>query len=140
MKKLLIPSVTTPQSMILFAKCYDVANNMLKESKPDVEIDTYSKDILGEIRTARISLDDLQKQEAKHLFGNNYQRYFIGRVIIAENGAKLDGKWQEWAERYPDIFDPEVNPNDQIGELYDILGRLQYASETVIEYNKEEKR
>ncbi len=75
---------------ILFAKCYDVANNMLKESKPDVEIDTYSKDILREIRTARISLDDLQKQEAKHLFGDNYQRYFIGRVIIAENGAKLD--------------------------------------------------
>ena len=128
------------KSEALFRRCHEIADNVLKEAKEEVVVNDYFKRVLKDIRTARISLDEMQKQEAKHLFGDHYNRNFIGRVVIAEDGRSLDSQWQEWANRYPEIFDADVNPNDQIGELYDIISTLQESSETVAEYDAEERR
>ena len=128
------------KSEALFRKCYEIADNVLREAKEEKVIDDHFKSILKDIRTTRISLDDMQKQEARYLFGDHYNRSFMGRVIIAEDGIRLDSKWKEWAEKYPDQFDSDVNPNDQIGVLYDIINTLQEASETVVEYDAEERK
>ena len=128
------------KSEALFRRCHEIADNVLKEAKEEVVVNSYFKGVLKDIQSTRISLDDMQKQEAKHLFGDHYNRSFMGRVVIANDGTSLDSQWQEWANRYPDIFNADVNPNDQIGELYDIISTLQDSSETVAEYDAEEKR
>ena len=124
----------------LFRKCYEMADNVLREAKEEKVVDDYFKGILKDIRTTRISLDEMQKQEAKHLFGDHWNRSFMGKVIIAEDGTSLDTMWQTWAGRYPEQFNADVNPNDQIGELYDIINTLQESSESVVEYDVEERR
>ena len=128
------------KSEALFRKCHEIADNVLREAKEEKVVDDHFKSILKDIRTTRIALDEMQKQEAKHLFGDHWNRNFMGKVIIAEDGTSLDSQWQEWAERYPDQFSADVNPNDQIGELYDIISSLQESSETVVEYDMEERR
>ena len=123
----------------VFEKCYRIANNMLAEAKHEVVVDDYSKRILREIRETRISLDESQKKEASYIFGKNWNRYFFGKVILADDGISIDSKWQEWAEQYPDIFEAGISDGDMIGELYDIINNLRDASETIAEYDTEEQ-
>ena len=124
----------------VFSKCYAIADAMLAEAKPEIIVDDYSKYLLREIRNSRISLDEEQKKEAQHHFGKNWNRYFMGKVIISNDGINIDTKWQEWSHMYPEIFDAEVNSQDMIAELYDIIGSLKEASETIAEYGYEEQK
>lgn len=117
--------------------CYSLAETMLAEAKPEVEVNDFYKHILKEIKSTRITLDNVQKGEAEARFGKNYNRYFFGKVILANDGISLDRKWQEWAEQYPGIFDAEST--DQVGDLFDIINKLHEASEVVVEYDAEEQ-
>ena len=124
----------------VFSKCYDIADAMLAEAKPEIIVDDYSKYLLREIRNSRISLDEEQKKEAQHHFGKNWNRHFMGKVIISNDGINIDAKWQEWSQMYPEIFDADTNSQDMIAELYDIIGSLKDASETIVEYEDEEQK
>ena len=124
----------------VFERCYNVADAMLAEAKPLTIVDDYSKYLLREIRNTRISLDETQKKEAEYHFGKNWNRHFMGKVIIANDAINIDAKWQEWANSYPDIFDADTNSGDMIGELYDIIDSLKEASETIDEYGTEEQK
>ena len=123
----------------MFDMSYRIAEDMLKESKPDVVVNREYKRILNEIRNTKISLDATQISEAKYRFGNNYNRAFFNKVHLTSEGISLDTMWQDWAERYPDFFDASVSSGNQIGELYDIIESLQEASEIVEEYDMEEQ-
>ena len=124
----------------LYSKCYEVATGVLAESKPEVAIDESYKRILKDFKETRIYLDEHQKAEAKYLFGNNWNRAFFGKVTIA-NDAKtsLDQQWQEWAELYPDWFDADISPNDQVSKLIDVIDKMRNASEIVMEYDAQEQ-
>ena len=124
----------------VFEKCYNVADAMIAEAKPVTIVDDYSKYLLREIRNTRISLDETQKKEAQYHFGKNWNRHFMGKVIISDTGIDIDSKWQEWSNTYPDIFDADTNSGDMISELYDIIGSLRDASETIDEYSVEEQK
>ncbi len=124
----------------VFERCYNVADAMLAEAKPVTMVDDYSKYLLREIRNTRISLDETQKKEAQYHFGKNWNRHFMGKVIIANDAINIDAKWQEWSNMYPDIFDADTNSGDMIGELYDIIDSLKEASETIDEYGTEEQK
>ena len=124
----------------VFEKCYSIAESMIAEAKPLTIVDDYSKYLLREIRNTRISLDETQKKEAEYHFGKNWNRHFMGKVIIANDAINIDAKWQEWANSYPDIFDADTNSGDMIGELYDIIDSLKEASETIDEYGTEEQK
>lgn len=123
----------------MFDMSYRIAEDMLKESKPDVIVNREYKRILSDIRNTKISLDDTQISEAKYRFGNHYNRAFFNKVHLTSEGISLDTMWQDWAERYPDFFDASVSSGNQIGELYDIIESLQEASEIVEEYDMEEQ-
>lgn len=123
----------------MFDMSYRIAEDMLKESKPDVVVNREYKRILSDIRNTKISLDDTQISEAKYRFGNHYNRAFFNKVHLTSEGISLDTMWQDWAERYPDFFDASVSSGNQIGELYDIIESLQEASEIVEEYDMEEQ-
>ena len=124
----------------VFEKCYNVADAMLEEAKPEVVVDDYSKMILNEIRTTRISLSKEQKKEAEYIFGKNWNRHFFNRVGISDNGIPIDSQWQEWSGLYPDIFEEGLSDGDMIAELDNIINSLRDASETVMEYDMEEQK
>jgi hypothetical protein len=123
---------------VLMAKSYDVARRMLDSSKGVKVTNDYFKSVLGDIRKTRIKLNSEQMQEAKNVFGDKYRDSFMGRVILAKDGVSLDQQWQEWSEKYPEIFDSEVTGADQITALHDIYTALREGSEMYQKYNDEE--
>ena len=122
----------------VFARCYNIAEKMLKDSKPVYEVDYYSKGILNDIRNTKIRLSEAQKKEAQARFGKNWNRYFFNRAKITDGGVPIESMWRDWAEQYPGTFDADTNPMDMLETLYDIIGSLQDASETIMKYNEEE--
>lgn len=124
----------------VFERCYNIADEMVKEAKPIKMVDDYSKGILADIRKTRISLSESQKNEAQYRFGKNWNRHFFGRVVITDAGTPIDTMWQEWAGKYPDIFSEDVSDADMLADLYDIIGSLQESSETIMEYESEEQK
>jgi hypothetical protein len=126
----------------MFSQCYDIARMVLEESRPEVVKNDMYKQLLKEIRTKRISLTEAQIQEAKHKWGTNYHSKLIGRFTIAKDGIDLNSQWKEWSDEkdgYPEIFDAEVNDGDQITALYDIYDDVKELSETIVEYDMEER-
>ena len=118
----------------VYDKSYRIAETMLAEAKPLTITDDYAKSILREIRTTRISLDETQKKEASYIFDKYWNRNFMGKVIIADNGTPIEVKWQEWHNLYPDIFRDDLSDGDKIRELYDIIESLKASSEMVDKY------
>ena len=123
----------------VYGKSYSIAEEMLKESRPEVVVNDYTKHILREIKNQRISLSEAQKKEAGYIFGKNWNRNFFGKVVITDDAISLERQWQEWASEYPDIFKSDISDTDMIVELYDIIGSLQDASETIVEYDMLER-
>jgi hypothetical protein len=122
----------------LMAKCYEVARNVLDESKGYKVTNDYFKSVLEDVRRARITLSEEQIQEAKSAYGARYRDAFMGRVMLVNNGISLDQQWQEWATMYPDIFDESVTGGDQITALSDIYDALREGAETYQQYNDAE--
>lgn len=122
----------------LMAKCYEVAQNVLKSSKGYKVTNDYFKSVLGDIRKARIALNEEQIQEAKSAYGERYRDAFMGRIVLAKNGISLDEQWQEWSSVYPEIFDAEIAPAEQIIALSDIYDALREGAEMYHAYNDAE--
>lgn len=92
------------------------------------QINEYANDILREIRTSRVSLDESQKKEAAHLYGsfNNFRKSLMGQItIVKDDGISLDSRWQELAEMYPGMFDSDVSSSDMPGLLASIIDSLR---------------
>lgn len=123
----------------MFAQCYDIASMVLDEAKPITERNEYYEMILRDIRGKKISVDSQHIQNAKYRWGNRWHNKFFNRVKITDNAISLDSQWQEWASDYPDIFDAEISPADQLVELYDIYDSVKEGSELVVEYDIEEQ-
>ena len=119
----------------LMVRAYDVANSMMRKQKPSKMVNDYFKQVLKDIRQTRISLSPDQIAEAKSAFGEQYRNAFFGRVILVNEGTSLDRQWQEWASKYPEIFDAEVSVADQITELSSILDSLRDGAEMYQTYN-----
>ena len=123
----------------LYSQCYDVADKVLDKSRPITETNPYYQDIVDDIRKTKISVNEQQIQNAKYRLGNRWRNSFFNKVTISDNGISLDSQWQEWSSMYPNIFDAELSDADQLVELLDIYDSVRQASETVVEYDKEER-
>lgn len=126
-------------SSYAYGLCHEIATDMLKDKKAEVEVDEYAKGFLRDMKKMRISLNETQKAEAKHRFGDNYHRAFFGKVILAKDGIPLDNAWGELSNLYPDVFNAETNDADQVGALFDGIAAMREASEILVEYNAEEE-
>jgi hypothetical protein len=122
----------------LYAKAYDVARNVLAEQREQKVENDYFKMILNDIRKTKIRLSEQQIAEAKHVFGADYHKKFFGRIALSKDGIDLDSKWQEWSSQYPDIFDAEITPADQVTALYDIYDSVRDSAVMFQKYNDEE--
>lgn len=123
----------------VFSQCYDIAESMIGESRPQKTINYEYKDILKDIRNSRISLDAMQKQEARYGFDKYWNRKLFGKITIANDGVPLDIKWQEWASKYPHLFKEDISSSGQVPELIKIIDNLKDASEIVEDYYTEEE-
>ena len=106
------------------------------------QVSQYAREVLNEVRTSRVCLDETQKGEAAHRFGSYeaFRKALMGSVTIAGEGAvSLDSQWHEWAQLYPDVFREDVSAADMPGELVDIINRMRNTdtSELEFEYNRE---
>ena len=66
-----------------------------------------ANEVLKQLRTLRISLDDEQKQEVASVYGsyNEFRKKNMGRIIFTDDGTPLDTQWQELSAMYPAFFD-----------------------------------
>ena len=119
----------------MMSKAYDVAKLIMNEAKPAAIIDDYFKGIMEDIRRARVKLTPEQIQEAKYTYGDKWRNALMGRITTVNEGRSLDSYWQEWAEMYPNVFDVNTNPNDQLVELSQIYDDLKDASVTMQRFN-----
>lgn len=122
----------------MYQRAYEVAREIRSEAKIKTERPAYFDMILKDIRSARIAPNEGQKGDAKHRFGDHYIGKFRGRVTIANDGVPLDIKWQEWANKYPSVFDKTIGDAQQLVELYDIYDDLRNASDVVVDYDESE--
>ena len=100
------------------------------------ELSEYAREILHDVRTSRISLDESQTAEAAYRYGsyNEYRKAMMGSVIISKDGVPLDIQWQEWASTYPDIFDANITASDMPNALADAISSLRNSDLSRAEY------
>ena len=100
------------------------------------ELSQYAREILHDVRTSRISLDESQTAEAAYRYGsyNDYRKAMMGSVTVAKDGVPLDIQWQEWASTYPDIFDANTTASDMPGALADAISSLRNSDLSRAEY------
>ena len=97
------------------------SKNMQKEISPE------AKEILREIRSTGVTLNEVQRQEAANQFGsyNNFRKAAMGYIKIMNNATPLDVRWAELAEAYPQWFDKDISDADQAVKLFEIVGSLR---------------
>lgn len=100
------------------------------------ELSEYAKEILRDVRASRISLDESQMAEATYRYGsyNDFRKTMMGSVTVSKDGLPLDIQWQEWASKYPDIFDADITASDMPGALADVISSLRKTDLTRTEY------
>lgn len=123
---------------ILMSKATDAANKIVAKAKPEVVVNDYAKNVLKVMRETRVSLNDVQKQEAAYNFGKDWYKRFFGKVLIANDGIPLDSVWQEWAAQYPDVFDADTSDADMVPALVDAYESLRAAAEVVEDFDRAE--
>lgn len=98
----------------------------------------YAEEILSDIRSAHIVLDDLQKAEVAYYYGsyNAFRKSLFGSTNLVNKGISLDSQWQEWSNNYPNIFDADISTNDMPIKLAEIIGDMK---ETAPVLNEEEQ-
>lgn len=102
-----------------------------------VEPDPYSQQILSNIRSRRIYLDEKQKAEVASAYGsyNNFRKKTMGRMIISDDSSlSLDSHWQELSSLYPEYFDLETTTNDMPIKMMEIIDVLQDSGSRNMEY------
>lgn len=109
-----------------------IADMILDESKykkPDIS--DYAKDVLRDIRSVKIKLNDDQKREIANRFGSygNFHKAMFGRVMISNDGVSLDERWQELSAMYPNLFDVDLADLNQPEALFDIVVSLRETYE-----------
>lgn len=95
------------------------------ETKPDRG--EYTDEILKELRTMRICLNQGQRAEAASRYGsyNDFRKAMFGSVVFTKDGTPLDEVWQDLASRYPAVFDPDVGDADMPLKLADAVAQLR---------------
>lgn len=108
-----------------------IATKILDESKyKNPDISEYSKEILREIRSVKIKLNDEQKAEVAKRYGsyNEFRKRMMGTIVLSEEGTSLDSRWQSLSEDYP-IFESDIADTNQPLKLVEVVETLRQTYE-----------
>ncbi|MCI8348671.1 MAG: hypothetical protein HFE74_04435 [Firmicutes bacterium] len=121
-----IANSETLDSEQIYTIAGNIGHEILEYSNKKSELTAEAKEILSDIKDSRITLSDVQKDEAAYHYGSygSYRGSLFGKTNIVNDGLNLDTKWQEWSEMYPEIFDSNVAEADQPVVLADIVTTL----------------
>jgi len=121
-----IANSETLDSEEIYTIAGNIGHEILEYSNKKSELTAEAKEILSDIKDSRITLSDVQKDEAVYHYGSygSYRGLLFGKTNIVNDGLNLDTKWQEWSEMYPEIFDSNVAEADQPVVLADIVTTL----------------
>lgn len=121
-------------------KAQPAINWIYENMQTEKVVDEYTLGVLREIRKSRVSLDETQKAEINAVLGSykDFQKYTLGKIIIAKDGLSMDSWWGEMNEKYPNIFDSDISSNDMPTALIGILDNLSNSLyEEVYNYQSE---
>ncbi len=110
-----------------YEQAWDEAEQIAKRFadmvQPEKVHDEQMKTVVDTLHNTRIRLTDTQVREVMNSHGS-YERFrksLWGRLILAkQNSTPLDVLWQEWAEQFPDFFDPATPEGDMPARLEEI--------------------
>lgn len=121
-------------------KAQPAINWIYENMQTEKVVDEYTLGVLREIRKSRVSLDETQKAEINAVLGSykDFQKYTLGKIIIAKDGLSMDSWWGEMNEKYPNIFDSDISSSDMPTALIGILDNLYNSLyEEVYNYQSE---
>lgn len=100
------------------------------------QLSDYARDVLREIRSRKIALDDIQRAEVEYRYGSyeQFRKSAFGSVTFAKDGLMLDTVWQELADMFPGTFDPDTSAADMPGALMDIIDSMRNSDTSQLEY------
>lgn len=90
-------------------------------------LDPYAETVLAEMKGVPIRLDETQKAEARHLFGDlrAFQSRIAGTVKLSSDGVPLDDVWNSLAADHPMYFDKSASSAGLPGMLVEAIDRLR---------------
>lgn len=109
-----------------------IADMILGESKykkPDIS--DYAKDVLRDIRSVKIKLNDEQKSEVASEYGsyNEFRKRTMGTLVLSNEGISLDERWGELSAAYPRLFPEDTADTDQPRVLMEAVASLRETYE-----------
>lgn len=109
-----------------------IADMILGESKykkPDIS--DYAKDVLRDIRSVKIKLNDEQKSEVASEYGsyNEFRKRTMGTLVLSNEGISLDERWGELSAAYPHFFPEDTADTDQPRVLMEAVASLRETYE-----------
>ena len=84
-------------------------------------------DVRKRLKTARITLNEAQKQEAAYIAGtyDGYRKRLFGAVGLVNEGTPLDTLWGELSEMNPELFPEDAPDVDMPGYLLDAAEHMR---------------
>lgn len=122
----------------LMLKATDAASRIVAEKRERIVPNDYAKEILYVLRNTKVSLNEVQKAEAKYAYGKDWYKMYFGRVLVTNDGIPLDSMWQEWSQTYPDVFDADMTDADMATAILDAYDAVKASSELVEAYDRAE--
>ena len=109
-----------------------IADMILSESKykkPDIS--DYAKDVLRDIRSVKIKLNDEQRSEVASEYGsyNEFRKKTMGTLVLSNEGMSLDERWRELSKAYPRLFPEGTADTDQPRVLMEKVAALRETYE-----------
>lgn len=118
-----------------------ISKRILEESST-LNRDLYDQyaDMRDYFRTQKISIPQDMRSEVGEYFGgwNNLRRQLFGRVNLVNNGASLDSHWDEICDLWPEFFDREAVPQEQVTQVINALDAIQPYHENPFGMNMDE--
>lgn len=118
-----------------------ISKRILEESSTlNRELYDQYKGMRDYFRTQKISIPQDMRAEVSEYFGgwNNLRRQLFGRVNLVNNGVSLDSHWNEICDAWPEFFDREAVPQEQVTQVINALDAIQPFHENPYGMNMDE--
>ena len=112
----------------VFKQGMGMAKKIVRDSAElDTELYRYYAKARDYLRTTRIKMTSVQRDEAAYLMGSyrNYRQALFGSVNLMNSGIYLDSAWGEIGQIYPELFKSDTNEGDMVDELLAIVSIIK---------------
>lgn len=115
----------------IVSQCSRIAQWVDENGEVKEVLDGYAESVLNEMKGIPITLDDVQKEEVKHLFGSvgAFRSRIAGTYKLAKDGVPLDTVWNGLTIDHPMYFDGNASSADLPRLLVEAIDRLRNTTD-----------